>query len=107
MTFLERVLAQTSGPACPAAADRFASLDPVDRELVAAHVAGCAACREELARSRWNEAWRRVALRPRFALEAAYVGAVVLCVVATYTDFHVAEVRGKVKTMISELKEKP
>ena len=107
MTFLERVLAQTSGPACPAAADRFASLDPVDRELVAAHVAGCAACREELARSRWNEAWRRVALRPRFALEAAYVGAVVLCVIGTFTDLHLRAVPDAMRTMISQLKETP
>ncbi|HVQ35093.1 MAG TPA: zf-HC2 domain-containing protein [Candidatus Bathyarchaeia archaeon] len=143
MTFLERVLAATSGPACPSAENRFVSfvdgeLDPVDRELVTAHVAGCRPCREELvqvrallaelpriaevvpdrafvgdvlrrtaASPRWAETWRRLMLRPRFALELAYVGAVVLCVVATYTDFHVAEVRGKVKTMISELKEKP
>jgi len=43
MTFLERVLAKTSGPVCDAASSRFAAFvdgepDPVDRELVAAHV---------------------------------------------------------------------
>ncbi|HJQ98853.1 MAG TPA: zf-HC2 domain-containing protein [Candidatus Polarisedimenticolaceae bacterium] len=119
MTFLERVLARTSGPACAAAEDRFASyvdgeLDAVDRELVAGHVAGCRPCREELAqmrataaRPRWADTWRRLMLRPRFALEMAYIGAVVLCVIGTFTDFHVTEVRGTVKSIISELKEKP
>jgi anti-sigma factor RsiW len=143
VTFLERVLAKTSGSVCRSAEDRFVAfvdgdLDPVDRELVAAHVAGCAACREQLASvralfrelplvaevvpdrafvadvlrataepPRWADTWRRLMLRPRFALELAYVAAVLLCVVGTFTDFHVTEVRGKVKTMISEFKEKP
>jgi hypothetical protein len=121
VTFLERVLAQTSGPVCASAENRFVAfvdgdLDAVDRELVAAHVAGCLACREELSRvragatatpPRWADTWRRWMLRPRFALELAYVAAVVLCVVGTFTDIHVTEVRGKVRTMISEFKEKP
>jgi len=143
VTFLERVLARTSGPACAAAADRFASyvdgeLDAVDRELVAAHVAGCRPCREELAQvrailaelpriaevvpdrafvgdvlratatpPRWIETWRRLALRPRFALEVAYVGAVVLCVIGTFTDLHLRAVPDAMRTMISQLKETP
>ena len=143
MTFLERVLAETSGPACPAAEDRFVSfvdgeLDPVDRELVAAHVAGCRPCREELAQvrallaelphiaevvpdrafvgdvlrrtaapPRWSDTWRRLMLRPRFALEMAYVGAVVLCVIGTFTDLHVRAVPDLVRTMISDIKETP
>lgn len=148
MTFLERVLASTSGPVCASAEERFVpfvagELDAADRELVAAHAAGCPACRHELSRvrvlmsdlsraaeitpdaafvadvlrqtsgvpdpaaSRWTEAWRRFALRPRFALEVAYVGAVVLCVIGTFTDLHVRAVPDLVRTMISDIKETP
>ncbi|HEV8629982.1 MAG TPA: zf-HC2 domain-containing protein, partial [Thermoanaerobaculia bacterium] len=48
---LAAVLAQTSGPACEAAAARLAGaldapLEPADRALLDLHVAGCAACRQ-------------------------------------------------------------
>jgi predicted anti-sigma-YlaC factor YlaD len=148
VTFLDQVLAKTSGPVCAAAEERFVSfvvgeLDAVDRELVAAHAAGCPACRRELSRvgvlitdlprvaeiapdaafvgdvlrqtsgvsvpaaSRWTEAWRRFALRPRFAMEVAYVGAVVLCVIGSLTDLHLRAVPELVRTMISDIKETP
>ena len=52
-----RVLAATSGPACPAAQDHLVAfvdgdLDPTDAALVRSHVGRCPACREELARVR-------------------------------------------------------
>ena len=57
MSFVKRVLAETSGPACPSAEERFVAfvdgdLDPADRALVAAHAARCPACRAELSRVR-------------------------------------------------------
>jgi len=106
MTFLEAVLAATSGPPCPAAEARRGTSDAADRELVAAHMAGCPSCRAARAERRAS-AWRRFVLRPRFALEAAYVGAVVLCAAATLTDFHVRAMPDLMRTMISQLKEKP
>ena len=57
MSFVKRVLAETSGPACPAAQHRFVAfvdgdLDPTDAALVRKHVGRCVACREELGRVR-------------------------------------------------------
>ena len=143
MSLVKRVLARTSGPACPSAEDRFVAfaegeLDAVDRDLVKSHLARCPGCREELARVReWlaelpqaaevepdpcfvddvlrrtsrrpsrADAWRRLVLRPRFALEAAYVGAVVLLVIGMLADFRARAVPDLMRTVISDLKEKP
>jgi anti-sigma factor RsiW len=57
VSFVRRVLAATSGPACPGAQDRLVAfvdgdLDPTDDALVRRHVGRCPACREELARVR-------------------------------------------------------
>jgi anti-sigma factor RsiW len=57
VSFVKRVLAATSGPACPAAQDRFVAfvdgeLNATDAALVRKHLGRCLACRGELVRVR-------------------------------------------------------
>ena len=57
MSFVTRVLAATSGPACAVAVDRFVAyvdgdLDATDATLLRRHLARCPSCRSELSHVR-------------------------------------------------------
>jgi predicted anti-sigma-YlaC factor YlaD len=54
-------------------------------------------------RSRWADTWRRWALRPRFASEVAYVGVVMLSVLATLDDTPVEARSARARIVIHEL----
>jgi len=56
-------------------------------------------------RTRWAETWRQWMLRPRFASEAAYVGVVVLSLVAVRLDPRAVETRSaRARVVLSDLR---
>ena len=135
-TFLQAVLAVTSGPACATARRGLCALvdgelDATDRALARGHLAECEDCRSDVEALRLlaaelplmaevvpdsaflrdtlvasippdvvaidvvAETWRRWMLRPRFALEAAYVGVALSCLIVLTPVRHLPGLLGE------------